>query len=168
MPNALSYGRSILGIRWGRTAYTDGKCKEMPTTAQVGHVCALSLTPRAAMPDDQPMARQIIENITDDIDGSADAQAVEFSYGGTDYTLDLGKKNRAALEKALKPYIQASTKVSKRVSRGTARGKTRRRRSGSSGPDLAAVRAWAAENGYQVSSRGRISGAVLEAYQTAQ
>ena len=120
------------------------------------------------MPDDQLMARQIIENITDDIDGSADAQAVEFSYAGTDYTLDLGKKNRAALEKALKPYIQAGTKVSKRGPRGTARGNTRRRRSGSKDTDLGAVRAWAAENGFEVSTRGRIPGAVLEAYQAAQ
>ena len=119
------------------------------------------------MPDDQPMAREIIENITDDIDGSADAHAVEFSYAGTDYTLDLGKKNRAALEKALKPYLQAATKVSKRVPRGNTRGNTRRR-SGSNGTDLAAVRAWAGENGYEVSNRGRIPGAVLEAYQAAQ
>jgi nucleoid-associated protein Lsr2 len=113
------------------------------------------------------MARQIIENITDDIDGSADAQPVKFSYAGTDYTLDLGKKNRAALEKALKPYIQAGTKVSKRATGSKTRGNTRRR-SGSNGTDLAAVRAWAAENGYQVSNRGRIPGAVLEAYQAAQ
>lgn len=114
------------------------------------------------------MARQIIESITDDIDGSADAQPVQFSYAGTDYTLDLGKKNRAALEKALKPYIQAGTKVSKRAPRGTARGNTRRRRSGSKDTDLGAVRAWASENGYQVSNRGRIPGAVLEAYQAAR
>ena len=120
------------------------------------------------MPDHQPMARQIIENITDDIDGSADAQAVEFSYAGTDYSVDLGKKNRAALEKALKPYIQAGTKLSKRATRGNSRGNTRRRGSGSNGTDLAAVRAWAAENGYQVSNRGRVPGAVLEAYQAAQ
>ena len=113
------------------------------------------------------MARQIIENITDDIDGSADAQAVEFSYAGTDYTLDLGKKNRAALEKALKPYIQAGTKVSKRTTRRNTRANTRRR-SGSNGTDVAAVRAWAHENGYEVSTRGRIPGALLEAYQAAE
>lgn len=125
------------------------------------------MTPRVAMADDQPMAREIIENITDDIDGSTDAQPVEFSYAGIDYTLDLGKKNRAALEKALKPYIQAGTKVSKRAPRGNTRGSTRRRRPGSNGTNLAAVRAWANENGYEVSNRGRIPGAVLEAYQTA-
>jgi hypothetical protein len=57
------------------------------------------------MPDGHLMARQIIESITDDIDGSADARAVEFSYAGFDYTLDLGHKNRAALDKALKRYL---------------------------------------------------------------
>jgi Lsr2 len=116
------------------------------------------------MPDDQLIAREIIENVTDDIDGSADARAEPFSYAGTDYTVDLGNKNRAALEKALKPYIQAGTKVSKRATRGN----TRRRRSESNGADLAAVRDWANANGYQGSNRGRIPGAVLEAYQVAQ
>ena len=116
------------------------------------------------MRNDQTMARQIIENITDDIDGSADAQAIQFSYAGTEYTIDLAKKNRAALEKALKPYIEAGTKVSKRATRATSRA----RRSGSNGTDLAAVRAWAAENGYELSSRGRIPRAVLEAYEAAQ
>ena len=120
------------------------------------------------MQDHESMARQIIENITDDIDGSADAQAVEFGYAGIDYIVDLGKKNRVALEKALKPYIQAGTKVSKRASRGNTRGNTRRRRSGSNGTDVAAVRAWAHENGYEVSTRGRIPGALLEAYQAAE
>ena len=31
-------------------------------------------------------------------------------------------------------------------------------------PDLAAVRSWAREHGYQVSDRGRVSNAVLDAY----
>ena len=33
--------------------------------------------------------------------------------------------------------------------------------------DLATVRAWAGENGFEVSSRGRIPRKVVEAYQTA-
>jgi hypothetical protein len=116
------------------------------------------------MQNDQSMARHIIENITDDIDGSGDAQAVHFSYAGTDYTIDLGKKNRNALEKALKPYLEAGTKLSKRATRSGSRG----RRPGSNGTDLAAVRSWAAQNGYELSSRGRIPRAVLEAYEAAQ
>jgi hypothetical protein len=48
----------------------------------------------------------IIIQVTDDIDGSKNAEAVLFSLGGAQYTIDLSSKNRAKLEAALKPYIR--------------------------------------------------------------
>jgi hypothetical protein len=47
--------------------------------------------------------------ITDDLDGSKDAEEVSFSFRGTDDTIALGKKNLAAFEKALRPYLKAGT-----------------------------------------------------------
>lgn len=44
------------------------------------------------------------------------------------------------------------------------RGSRRSAASESSAADLAAVRAWARENGYEVSDRGRVSNAILDAY----
>lgn len=100
--------------------------------------------------------------ITDDIDGSKDAREVSFAFQGTNYNIDLGKKNLAAFEKASKPYIDAATKVS----RGPA--KTRRStKSRFSGGSDAAVREWAREAGIEVSQRGRIPKAVLEQYESA-
>ncbi|HEX8304806.1 MAG TPA: Lsr2 family protein [Jatrophihabitans sp.] len=112
------------------------------------------------------MAKTVVT--TDDIDGSPNAETVTFSFDGRSFEIDLSKKSRAALEKALKPYIDAGRSVGGRTTRssGGGGGRGRSRRSGS--VDLAAVRAWAAENGIAVSDRGRISGSVLEQYQAAQ
>jgi hypothetical protein len=65
------------------------------------------------------MARITITQITDDIDGSRRAEEVAFSFMGTDYTIDLSKKNRAAFEKAVKPFIEAGTEVSRRARPGS-------------------------------------------------
>jgi hypothetical protein len=110
------------------------------------------------------MAKQTTTTVTDDIDGSKDATEVAFSYDGADYTIDLGKKNAAAFEKALKPYLDAATKVSRRSS------SSRRPRSASSTAsrsDLAQVREWAKSQGIEVSERGRVSASVLEQYDAA-
>jgi hypothetical protein len=116
------------------------------------------------MMDDAPMAKTVVT--TDDIDGSPNAETVTFSFDGRSFEIDLSKKGRSALEKALKPYIDAGRPVGSRTSRSGTSGRGRGRRSSS--VDLAAVRAWAAENGIAVSDRGRISASVLEQYQAAQ
>lgn len=113
------------------------------------------------------MARTTIT--TDDIDGSPDAETIRFSYNGVSYTIDLAKKNRAAFEKALKPYLEVAQKSSGRrasATTGSRRGRSGRRRGGSS-VDLAAVRSWARENGIEVSERGRIAQSVIDAYTEA-
>jgi hypothetical protein len=116
------------------------------------------------------MAKTVIT--TDDIDGSTEAESIEFSYSGVTYSIDLAKKNRTAFENALKPYIAAAHPASakpSRSSRATA-AKPRRGRSGrtgASGRDLSVVRAWAHEQGIAVSERGRVARDVLDAYDAA-
>lgn len=116
------------------------------------------------MMDDASMAKTVVT--TDDLDGSPNAETVTFSFDGRSFEIDLSKKSRSALEKALKPYIDAGRTVGGRGTRTSGTSRSRGRRSGS--VDLAAVRAWAAENGIAVSDRGRISASVLEQYQAAQ
>jgi hypothetical protein len=108
------------------------------------------------------MAKTTIIEITDDLDGSKNAEEVSFSFRGTDYTVDLGKRNLAALEKALKPYIEAASRVSK----GPAR-KRRSTKAADTGSDLTAIRAWAKDAGIELSARGRIPKAVREQYDAA-
>lgn len=117
------------------------------------------------MGDDGCMAKTIIEQITDDIDGSPNAKTVTFSFEGTEYSIDLNTKNRAALEKALKPYLDHATQLNRRGSRAP-----RRSRSTSPSkrkPDLGVVREWARANGHTVSDRGRVSGVIQAAYDAA-
>lgn len=45
------------------------------------------------------MAKTTVIHITDDIDGSKDASGVTFSFNGTDYSIDLSKKNFGAFER---------------------------------------------------------------------
>lgn len=112
------------------------------------------------------MAKTLIT--TDDLDGSTDAETIRFSYNGTSYTIDLAKRNRTAFEKALKPYIDVAEKTSgRRSSAATGRSRSGGRRRRSSAVDLASVRAWARENGIEVSERGRVAQSVIDAYREA-
>jgi len=115
------------------------------------------------------MAKTTIVQVSDDLDGSANASEVRFAFEGVEYAIDLSSKNRKALEKALRPYVEAGTKVSGRRSAATRSARPKRSgNSGNSAVDLAAVRVWAKENGHQVSERGRLPKAVLDAYTASQ
>jgi hypothetical protein len=115
------------------------------------------------------MAKKTVvqEMLVDDLDGSPGDKTVMFAWEGTPYEIELSRKNYVAFEKAVRPYVKAARKV-----RG---GSTTRRRPASRGGrgnsggkrDLGAIRAWAAENGYAVSERGRIASSVIEAYESS-
>ncbi|HJE52372.1 MAG TPA: Lsr2 family protein [Tessaracoccus flavescens] len=107
------------------------------------------------------MARKIKVFLVDDLDGSDNAETVEFSLDGTDYTIDLSATNKAKLFDALEPFVSSATKVGRKA-KGRA-GKS----AAKSSTDLAAVREWARANGYKVSDRGRIPATVLDAYNAA-
>jgi len=106
------------------------------------------------------MATKTIVTMHDDLtDEPADA-TVSFGLDGRDYEIDLTDVNAEELRKALGKYVEAGRKV------GGVRG--RRRGSRSVGDvDPKAVRAWAAAKGYEVSNRGRVPAAVIEAYRAA-
>jgi hypothetical protein len=110
------------------------------------------------------MSRRTIVQLEDDLSGGEAAESVTFSLDGRSFEIDLNEKNATALREALAPYIAAG-----RSFRGT-RATTSRRPSGSyagSELDPAVVRSWAQENGYEVSTRGRVSRELREAYLAA-
>ncbi len=111
------------------------------------------------------MAKTMRVMITDDIDGSPDAQTLRFAYQGQQFEIDLAENNQAAFLASLRPFIAAArADPGRRRQRGT-RGK---RRSGSSlSVDLASVRAWARQQGIDIAERGRIRADVLERYAAA-
>lgn len=107
------------------------------------------------------VARRVIEELVDDLDGKDASETVRFSYRGRDYEIDLSKKNAAAFDKALAPYVDAARKV--KSTRPARRSKTT-----GGGPNPQDVRAWAASQGIEVSDRGRVSAEVIRQYQEAQ
>ena len=109
------------------------------------------------------MAQQTTVILTDDIDGSKAVETVSFGLDGRQYMIDLGAKNAKNLRKVVAAYIEAGRKVT--TNNGT-RSPTRKV-ARSAGTDLAAVRAWAHQNGIPVAARGRIAASVTEQYLAA-
>ncbi len=114
------------------------------------------------------MARRIVHQLVDDLDGTVldpgAGDTVLFSLDGIAYEIDLTDANAAVLRETLQPYVEAARRVSGGRAAATSSASGRRRRGQQ---DYGPVRAWAKENGYQVSERGRVPAAVIEAYEAA-
>lgn len=110
------------------------------------------------------MARQVIEALIDDVDGSEADETVLFGFDGRLYEIDLSHANANKLRAALDPWAEKARKTGRAGSRA---GNSRARATAGAG-QVAAIRAWANENGHSVSSRGRISADVVAAYRAAQ
>jgi hypothetical protein len=108
------------------------------------------------------MAQRVQVVLEDDLDGGKADETVTFGLDGSTYEIDLSKKNAAKLRDALSAYVGSGRRIAGRRSNGRARGR------GRSGSDSADIRAWAKENGYEVSERGRISAEVRAAYNEAK
>ncbi|MET7989649.1 MULTISPECIES: Lsr2 family protein [unclassified Amycolatopsis] len=112
------------------------------------------------------MAQKVLVEMLDDIDGSPATQTVPFGLDGVSYEIDLSDDNAAALRDELARYIGVGRKTGGRkvrVAAGqpTAATPADRERSRT-------IRAWANENGYQISERGRIPSDVVSAYEQAE
>ena len=110
------------------------------------------------------MAQKTIVKTYDDLDGSeidANGKSISFSVEGTSYAIDLSSKNVEKLREDFRVYTDKARKVSGRPARGTAK-------AAEPAPvDTKAVRAWAEEQGLGVSTRGRLSTALIEQYRAA-
>ena len=91
-----------------------------------------------------------------------------WSWLGVDYELDVSAANLDKIEQGkvtVAKLLKASTRVGGRRRSPSARTKTNSAGSGAS--VNASIRDWAAENGYEVSARGRIPNDIVEAYNSA-
>jgi len=110
------------------------------------------------------MAQVTKVKLLDDLDGSKAAETVSFGLDGTGYEIDLNVKNAKALRTALSVFVGAARRVKPSTLGLAARRSSRGR---STGPDAAAVRAWAHKVGVPVSVRGRVSAGVRDRYLAA-
>ena len=103
------------------------------------------------------MARQVIERLVDDIDGSEATQSVAFGVDGLAYQIDLNDQHADDLRNRLSPFLEVARRVREdrhASARGAVGDKDRN----------SAIRQWALDEGVELPSRGRIAGAVQEAY----
>ena len=113
------------------------------------------------------MARKIVHQLVDDIDDSVleigEGETVHFSLDGAAYEIDLTSEHAAELREALSVYIAAGRRA--RVG-GGARPTSAVKRPNRN-PETATIRAWAGNNGFTLSDRGRIPAEVVTAYRAA-
>jgi hypothetical protein len=101
--------------------------------------------------------------LVDDLSGDPADTTVTFALDATTYEIDLSDDNAGQLREAFSRYIEVARKVSSSAGRRGAPAA----KPAYSGYDPAAVRAWAAGNGIEVSPRGRIKADVVERYRAA-
>ena len=56
------------------------------------------------------MAQKVTVALEDDLDGGPAEETVRFAYEGTEYEIDLSKKNAAAFHKQLAPFLEHARK----------------------------------------------------------
>jgi hypothetical protein len=104
------------------------------------------------------VAQRVQVILEDDYEGGKADDTVSFALDGAEYEIDLSRKNADALRGALAPWVAHARKI------GGRRKRSAKAASGSSSSDM---RAWAQAEGYEVSSRGRVSAEIKEAYERA-
>lgn len=109
------------------------------------------------------VAQHVNVIMVDDIDGSEAAETVSFGLDGRRYDIDLSANHAAQLRDALASFVAAARRGAGGSGRrasvppATQRSSNRER--------ISAIREWAKANGQTVADRGRISKAVMEAYE---
>jgi hypothetical protein len=104
------------------------------------------------------MAQRVQIILEDDYDGGTADETVSFALDGAEYEIDLSSKNATGLRDTLAPWVAHARKIGGRRKRAT-------KATGSA--STSDIRAWAIEQGHDVSSRGRVSADVREAYEKA-
>jgi len=114
---------------------------------------------------EKKLARKTLIQLVDDLDDTPlnndEGKTVTFALEGVSYEIDPSRDHVAELTEALAPYVAAGRKVSGRKSAARTPGAK------SDPAELQKIRDWAGKNGHTVSSRGRISAAVRDAYNAA-
>lgn len=119
------------------------------------------------------MAQHTTIALVDDLDGSKGSETIQFGIDGQHFEIDLNAKNAKALRKALSDFtaaarpVRTSATASERPSSSRARRPSRASTGRSNSEITSAIRTWAADNGFEVAARGRISADVRAQYEAA-
>lgn len=107
------------------------------------------------------MAQKVKIILIDDIDGGEAHETVRFGLDGVPYEIDLSEDHASELRAALATYVGVARRSStSKQQRSSAPAPSRNQ-------EAAQIREWAKQNGYNVSSRGRVNSEIVEAYRAA-
>lgn len=109
------------------------------------------------------MAQKVKIILEDDLTGGPAEETIQFGLDGKNYEMDLSIENAARLREAVRPFAEKARRV-----QADKRAKTRRATASQRNGETAQIRAWAQENGYSVSARGRVHQHIKDAYYAAQ
>jgi Lsr2 len=112
------------------------------------------------------MAKRVIHELIDDMNGQPADESVTFALDGVQYEIDLTSKNAAKLRDALAPFVAGGTKTGRGgVSGIRARGGRGARTTTRTDREVnQAIRDWAKSKKIAVSDRGRIKQDIVDRY----
>ena len=113
------------------------------------------------------MAQRVQIILEDDYDGGEADETVSFSLDGAEYEIDLSSANAEKLRDELAVWIGHARKTGGRRRRTGGSGGSGGGKAADGAGSTSEIRAWALANGHDVSSRGRVSSEVREAYERA-
>jgi hypothetical protein len=114
------------------------------------------------------VARKVVVELVDDIDGTefgGDGESIGYALEGVEYQIDLKDEHAEEFRETLEYYISRSTRVGGRThrsDRSATPGAAKRGRG-----EARKIRAWAIDQGYEPSSRGRIPAEIEQAFHDA-
>jgi hypothetical protein len=103
------------------------------------------------------MATRATVVLEDDLDGGPAQETVRFALGPAEYEIDLNASNASRFRSQLAPFIGHARQARRRQRPAVARPAAARQES-------AEIRAWAKEQGIEISERGRIPAAIIAQY----
>ena len=117
------------------------------------------------------MAKQVLVQLIDDLDGTAaeDIETVHFALDGVTYEIDLKQTNASKLRDGLADFVAKARRTGGRAKRGGPTASVGRKPAseGRNKEQSQAIRQWAKANGHELSDRGRIPVSVIEEFEQA-
>ncbi len=105
------------------------------------------------------MTKRTVVRLEDDLEGGPATETLRFGIGGTEYEIDLNKKNARTFRKELAPFVEHARRARRPVRRVVRTAASRRRSHD--------IRVWARQQGIELSERGRIPASVAAGYAAA-
>jgi hypothetical protein len=115
--------------------------------------------------EEPTVAKRVVHELIDDINGQPAEESLTFGLDGVQYEIDLTAKNATKFRDALAPFVAGSTKLGRGgvvASRGRAGGGRQAARSDREVNQ--AIREWAKSKKIEVSDRGRIKQEIVDRF----